>query len=213
MRKGFFFDLDGVVFNTEPLYSQFWGEVGKRLLPGIPDFAKQIKGQTLPQILDTYFSDQLAAERDDVVSRLNDFEAHMDFPYVPGFLDFIMWLDNKGADTALVTSSNQMKMAQVYRRYPDFKRLFKEILTAEDFNESKPSPDPYLKAAERFALSPEECVGFEDSFNGLKSLRAAGMKVVGLATTNPPQAIGELADYVISDYTAPEALVRWLETL
>ena len=73
-------------------------------------------------------------------------------------------------------------------------------LTSEDFDESKPSPDCYLKGAARFGATPEDCVVFEDSFNGLKSGRAAGMFVVGLSTTNEAEKITPLADVVIKDY-------------
>ena len=88
--------------------------------------------------------------------------------------------------------------------------MFEEILTAEDFAASKPSPDCYLKAAKRFGLSPDDCVGFEDSFNGLKSLKAAHMKVVGLATTNSPESISALADFIIKDYTNLDLLISRL---
>jgi HAD superfamily hydrolase (TIGR01509 family) len=91
-------------------------------------------------------------------------------------------------------------MKAVYQHHPEFKDLFDAILTSEDFERSKPDPDCYLKAAERFGVNPEDCVVFEDSFNGLKSGRAAGMRVVGLATTNPAERIRPLCDEVIRDY-------------
>ena len=91
-------------------------------------------------------------------------------------------------------------MESVYHAQPSFKQLFNAILTSEDFEYSKPHPDCYLKAAARFGASPEECVVFEDSFNGLKSGRAAGMKVVGLATTNTVESIRPLSDIQIADY-------------
>lgn len=210
MIKGYFFDLDGVVFNTEPLYTRYWSQVGERLQPQIPDFAMRIKGQTLPQIFDAYFSGALAGEQESIVRGLDDFEAHMDFEYVPGFLDFASWLKGQHVATALVTSSNHKKMENVYRCHPGFQEMFEEILTAEDFAASKPSPDCYLKAAKRFGLSPDDCVGFEDSFNGLKSLKAAHMKVVGLATTNSPESISALADFIIKDYTNLDALISRL---
>ena len=100
-----------------------------------------------------------------------------------------------------MTSSNRQKMASVYRAHPEFKVIFDAILTSEDFAESKPSPDCYLKAAARFGVPPMECVVFEDSFNGLRAGRAAGMKVVGLTTTNPESSIKELSDFQIPDYT------------
>ena len=124
----------------------------------------------------------------------------MSYDYVEGFEDFIRCLRQKGIKTAVVTSSNMPKMQSVYRKRPEFKELFDEILTSEDFERSKPDPDCYLKAASRFGAQPEECVVFEDSFNGLKSGRAAGMTVVGLATTNSAEAISPLCDEVIENY-------------
>ena len=102
--------------------------------------------------------------------------------------------------TAVVTSSNMDKMRNVYRQHPDFEQLFDRIITSEDFTKSKPHPECYQIAAEGFGLSPSECVVFEDSFNGLKSGRAAGMYVVGLATTNAAEAIKPYCDEVINDY-------------
>jgi beta-phosphoglucomutase-like phosphatase (HAD superfamily) len=91
-------------------------------------------------------------------------------------------------------------MQAVYRYQPEFKSLFDAILTSEDFERSKPDPDCYLKAAARLGASTDECIVFEDSFNGLRSGRAANMKVVGLATTNSAESISELSDIQISDY-------------
>ena len=124
----------------------------------------------------------------------------MDYCYIAGFTDYIARLRSRGVLTAVVTSSNIMKMEAVYRQHPEFKGMFDAILTSEDFKHSKPHPDCYLKAAARFGLQPEECVVFEDSFNGLRSGRAAGMCVVGLATTNPVDAISGLSDMQITDY-------------
>lgn len=57
MIKAALFDLDGVVLDTETQYSVFWGMIGKEYHPELPDFALRIKGQTLVQIYDKYFSD------------------------------------------------------------------------------------------------------------------------------------------------------------
>jgi beta-phosphoglucomutase-like phosphatase (HAD superfamily) len=91
-------------------------------------------------------------------------------------------------------------MESVYRYQPAFKSLFDAILTSEDFERSKPDPDCYLKAAERLGVKKDECIVFEDSFNGLRSGRAAGMKVVGLATTNSAESISGLSDIQIDNY-------------
>ena len=97
-------------------------------------------------------------------------------------------------------------MQAVYASHPEFTSLFDAILTSEDFAESKPSPDCYLRAAARFDAAPADCVVFEDSFNGLKSGRAAGMFVVGLSTTNAAEQIAPLCDLVIPDYQSTKLL-------
>ena len=139
--------------------------------------------------------------RDIVTRRLNEYEAQMDYPYVAGFLDFVHELRSNGLKTAVVTSSNRPKMEVVYRKRPEFIGLFDAVLTSEDFAESKPSPDCYLRGAARFDARPDECVVFEDSINGLRSGRAAGMLVVGLTTTNRRERIQSLSDYQIDNYT------------
>ena len=196
------FDLDGVVFDTEPQYTLFWGGQCRLYYPDRPGLEQQIKGQTLVQIFSRFFSGSLQQEQPVITERLNHFEQNMTFDYVTGFLPFITALRRRGVKTALVTSSNREKMAKVYGRRPEIVPLFDAILTSEDFECSKPDPDCYLKAAARLNVVPADCVVFEDSFNGLRSGRAAGMRVVGLATTNAAADIAPLADMVIADYTA-----------
>lgn len=199
--KAALFDLDGVVFDTEPQYTVFWSSQCMEFHPDMPGLAKEIKGQTLTQIYDKYFSGDLSDRQPLITERLNEFEKHMTFDYVAGLENFIAELHSNGVKTAVVTSSNMPKMNSVYAMRPEFRQLFDTILTAEDFAESKPSPDCYLKAAARLGAQTGECLVFEDSFNGLKSGRAAGMAIVGLATTNSAEAISQYSDIVISDYT------------
>ena len=198
--KAALFDLDGVVFDTEPQYSIFWGSQCRLYHPEHPGLEHEIKGQTLTQIYDQWFSGPLLKEQPIITQRLNDYEAQMHYDYIDGFEQLIADLHAHGVKTAVVTSSNLPKMQAVYRYQPKFRELFDAILTSEDFERSKPDPDCYLKAAARLGAQTCECIVFEDSFNGLRSGRAAQMAVVGLATTNPVDAISELSDIQISDY-------------
>lgn len=198
--KAALFDLDGVVFDTEPQYTVFWGSQCRLYHPEHPGLEHEIKGSTLQQIYDKWWNGELEKERDIVTQRLNAFEAQMDYSYIAGFEAFVRDLHQHGVKTAVVTSSNMPKMESVFRARPEFTSLFDAILTSEDFAESKPSPDCYLKGAERFGVSPDECVVLEDSINGLKSGRAAGMYVVGLTTTNTKENIEALSNIQIKDY-------------
>lgn len=197
--KAALFDLDGVVFDTERQYSIFWGMIGEEYHPEIPHFSSLIKGQTLVQIYDRYFG-HVKEEQERITARLDAFERDMDYEYIEGFEDFVKDLRRNGVKTAVVTSSNMQKMKNVYAQHPEFEGYFDCILTSEDFAKSKPAPDCYLKGAACFGAKPEECVGFEDSINGLKAVRAAGQFTLGLATTNPREVVSPLSDYVIDNY-------------
>lgn len=200
MIKAALFDLDGVVFDTEPQYSLFWGAQFQHYYPGQSGLEASIKGQTLDSIYAQYFADDKDA-RDQITAALNEFECKMDYPYVVGLEDFVHGLHDAGIKTAIVTSSNRPKMHAVTAKHPELNQLFDAILTSEDFAYSKPHPDCYLRAAKRFDAEPDRCVGFEDSFNGLKAVRAAGMYTVALATTNPHEKLAPLSDCVVDNFT------------
>ncbi len=193
------FDLDGVVFDTESQYTVFWGEQFRLYHPDKPGLEHKIKGQTLVQIFDAWFSD-MKDEQPKIVARIDEFERNMKFEYVRGFTEFVSDLRRNGVKTAVVTSSNLAKMQSVYASHPEFKAMFDAVLTSEDFERSKPDPDCYLKGAALFGAERGDCVVFEDSFNGLKAGRAAGMAIVGLSTTNQPDAIRQYCDRVIPDF-------------
>ena len=91
-------------------------------------------------------------------------------------------------------------MANVFNRYPEFKYEYDTIITADDITLSKPNPQCFLLAAERLGVKPEECAVFEDSIHGLNAARAAGMFVVGVATSNPYNIVKEMSDAIIRDF-------------
>ena len=199
--KAALFDLDGVIFDTEPQYTGFWGSEFRRYYPDRPGLEQAIKGQTLTQIYDKWFSGPLEAERENVRTRLYAFEASMDFPYVKGTAEFIQALREMGIRTAVVTSSNHPKMQNVFRTHPEFTTLFDRIVTSEDIKHSKPAPDCYLKAAELLGVDPADCIAFEDSFNGLRSALDAGTTVVAVTTAHPAVELKDLSHYQIPDFT------------
>jgi beta-phosphoglucomutase len=193
------FDLDGVILDTESQYTIFWSRIMQEY-KGDASLALNIKGSTLESILASYFSGR-QAEQEKIKLELDSFEQVMKMSYISGLPEFINDLKMHKVKCAVVTSSNRAKMQAVYQQHPELKTLFDEVLTAEQFSRSKPAPDPYLLGAEVFNTLPQNCFVFEDSFNGLASGRAAGMHVVGLATTNSAEKIKPYADIVIPDFT------------
>ena len=193
------FDFDGVVADTETQYTEFWNRIGREYL-GLEDFGHTIKGQTLVQIFGKYFG-TMPKEQEEIVPQLNEFEADMSYDYIPGAYKFMQELKAAGIRTAIVTSSNDVKMANAYKAHPEILELVDMVLTSEHFSKSKPDPECFLKGMEFLGGTPEETLVFEDSFHGIAAGRAAGAMVVGLATTNKREAIAPLCDMVIDDFT------------
>lgn len=194
------FDFDGVLMDTETQYSRFWDDAGKRYVD-MEGFGQVIKGQTLKQIFSNYFSRYSEEELSRIEAELNDFESNMDYGFIPGAREFLEELKNSGIRTAIVTSSNDKKMSNVYSAHPDLADMVDTILTSEDFSRSKPDPECFVKGMERLGGRPESAVVFEDSIHGLKAGRASGAIVVGLATTNQKEVIEPLCDMVIDDFS------------
>jgi beta-phosphoglucomutase-like phosphatase (HAD superfamily) len=89
-------------------------------------------------------------------------------------------------------------MEFLFNQHPEFKTHFDAIVTAADVTKSKPDPEPYLIGAAKAGCKPEECVVFEDSFQGIEAGRRAGAYVVGIATTNPAASLEGKADRIVN---------------
>ena len=129
--KTFLFDLDGVLLATEPYYTWFWDDMGKKYL-GLEGFGTTIKGQTLTLILGRYAPDETLAKS--LIRELDEFESNMDFGFIPGAWEFL--LKTKAAGRAsgayvvgIATSNKSEELAPLCDMViDDFTRLCPEML-------------------------------------------------------------------------------------
>ena len=190
------FDFDGVISDTEGMYTEFWNAEGMKYFSE-KDFGMKIKGQTLKH-LSKYFSSE--AEFEQVIRDIDDFERSMPYDFVPGAWEFLCELKEAGIPTAIVTSSNDKKMENVWRAHPELKEMVTAVLTSNDFTASKPDPECFLKAMEVLGGSPERAIVFEDSIHGILAGKNSGAYVVGLSTTFPKEMIEDNCHLVIPDF-------------
>jgi HAD superfamily hydrolase (TIGR01509 family) len=174
----FLFDLDGVIIDTEPQYDQFWSKAGKDYESGIENFEKVIKGTTLPNIIARYFSHLPEDKKKELEAANHVFDLQLEMTTIPGALEFLSESKKAGIKTGLVTSSDNKKLERVFRKLP-VRKYFDTVVSADRIMRGKPDPMCYLLAAKDLNVSPENCYVFEDSFNGIASGNAAGMKVIG----------------------------------
>lgn len=196
--KAVLFDLDGVLIDTEGIYSKFWEKIGIDYQVPYPDFSDRIKGTTLPQILNNYFP---VEKHNEIVAQLEVFEDAMSYQIFPGVEDFLKFLKLKDIPCAIVTSSGGEKMKHLWEQHPHFKDYFSVIISDKDVTKSKPDPQPYLVAAKALGIDIKKCIVFEDSFNGILSGQRSGATVIALSTTNPRDELLEHTPNVISSFS------------
>lgn len=194
---GALFDLDGVIIDSEGTYSLFWEEIDRIYPTGIDDFAKYIKGTTLPSILEHFPDEEV---RTDIIGRLKGFQESMEYSLFPGAEDFLSELNQRRIPAAIVTSSDQGKMQHLFKQLPHLADYFDAIIDASLVTRSKPDPQGYLLGAEAIGIDPGNCFVFEDSLQGLRAGRAAGATVVALATTYPRTTVAPLASLVLDSF-------------
>ena len=194
-KKGMLFDLDGVLVDSEGEYSKFWGAMGDRY-GLVSTFASDIKGTTIGEILQNFPE----SDRDGILAALHEFEANMEYPVYPGVMEFLGRLKKAGIPSAIVTSSDNVKMDLLFGRRPELREMVNVVITGSMVSRCKPDPEGYLKGAELIGAPVEECCVFEDSLQGLQAGRSSGATVVGIATTNSREKVAPLADITVDRF-------------
>jgi len=153
----------------------------------------------MPDLMKKYFSDRPADFQEMVLREANAYESTMPLPPMPGSIEFLRMLKANGVQMGLVTSSDNNKVSRAFKEL-DLDGIFDTIVTADRITKGKPDPMCYLLAASDLNVSPENCLVFEDSFAGIQSGTDAGMRVIGLSTTNAPEALQDLVYTVIPNF-------------
>ena len=145
-----------------------------------------------------------------VTRESTEYEKTMPLPPMAGSIEFIRMLKEHAVQIGLVTSSDKAKGKRAFGIL-HLDNLCDTLVTADRITQGKPDPMCYLLAAKDLNVSPEDCIVFEDSFNGIQSGKDAGMRVIGLSTTNPAESLRDKVYEVIPNFEKVtfEDYLRW----
>jgi HAD superfamily hydrolase (TIGR01509 family) len=201
------FDLDGTLVHTDPVHFRAWREVLDRHGVAIDEagYARRISGRHNPEIVADLLPSLDAAGRqaliDEKEARFRDLAGRMS--PLSGARELARRAHAAGMGTAVVTNAPRVN-ADFMLRALELDDAFDTVVLGDDLAAAKPDPAPYLEALRRLDCPPAEALAFEDSPSGVRSARAAGVAVVGLATTQRPEALrAEGAELVIADFDDP----------
>jgi beta-phosphoglucomutase len=204
------FDMDGVIVDSTRMHTEAWQRYLEARGIDIPYIEQRMLGKHNPEIVRDFFPPETLTE-DAIFSHGAQKEAlyrEMMLPelqerLVPGVADFLE--RNRELPIGMGTNAELANVDFVLDE-TGLRKYFRAIVTGHDVARPKPFPDVYLRVAELLGVPPELCVVFEDSPSGVSAARAAGMRVVGLATTCKLPDV----DLLVPDFLDPE-LELWLE--
>ena len=202
MFKTIFWDNDGVLVDTEKFYylankkllARYQVDLTEALFRDL--YLTQSKGawHLIPQVNSKPLDiSKLRSERNALYLAMLQAE---DFG-IPGVERTLESLMNRYT-MGVVTSSRREHFEMIHRR-TNYRRFFKLVLTREDYNKSKPDPEPYLKALELLALDPAKVVVVEDSERGLSAAKRAGLTCWVIPNRLSAHGNFSQADKILSD--------------
>ena len=188
------FDLDGLMFNTEEVFTQSGTELLRRRNKPAPRAVfDRMMGrrpyeaiQVMIDMMDlTESPDELLMESAEIFTAMLD--AHL--APMPGLFELLELIELRELPKGVATSSPRPYLVDLLQRFR-LEQRFPVMLTAEDVTLGKPHPEIYLKAAECFGVRPGEMLVLEDSEAGTKAAAAAGAHIISV-----PHAHSESHDF------------------
>jgi HAD superfamily hydrolase (TIGR01509 family) len=200
------FDMDGVIVDTELVhryayYKQFGElniEVPEEMYTSFTGFSTRNTFQKLKENF------QLEHEVEDLILRkrsiFNDaFDSKEDLALLEGVENLIKDFHQNGMQLIVASSASKVTIDRVFRRF-DLHQYFSHIVSGEDFPKSKPHPAIFLHAASLSTAPKENCIVIEDSTNGVKAAKAAGIFCVGYNSFHSKDQDLSLADVVVNHF-------------
>lgn len=198
MLQAVIFDFDGLMVDTEwPAY-EAWSHIFGRYKQTLPLEKWVAAVGTFHGFDPVAYLSELTGEKLDQKTLFEEkeslkAEACSMAPAMPGVTERIAEARSLGLKVAVVSTSDREWVESHLRRLGLWGK-FDDVITREDVKKVKPDPEPYLKAADRLKVEPKNCVVFEDSLNGVRAAKSAGMICVAV-----PNRVTHQIDFGIAD--------------
>lgn len=206
MLKAVLFDMDGVIVDTEPLHRKAYFKMFEDVEIDVSEeLYNSFTGQaTLPicNTLCSHFSLTTSPEELVKIKRnhfKNLFEFDDSLELIDGVLERIKEYHENGLTLILASSASMPNINRIFDRF-NLESYFKAKISGADLKASKPHPEIFIRASELAGEPRENCVVIEDSTNGMKAAKAAGIFCVGFQSPNSLDQDYSLADLVVRNF-------------
>jgi len=198
------FDMDGLVLDTEKLYTRFWQEAANAL--GYPMTKEQALGMRSLNRgvgrakMQSYFGPEVDYDkiRNKRIELMDAFVEQEGVTLKPGIHELLAYLKEHGIKTAIATSS-PLERTLLYLGSVGLEQSFDELVSGYMVEKGKPEPDIYLYAVEKLGVKPSECMVLEDSPAGILAAHRAGCLPVMVPDQDKPDKETKAMLYALAE--------------
>lgn len=213
---GAIFDWDGVILDSSKHHEEGWVRLSREVALPLPgDHFRRGFGMRnehiIPEILgwtkEPSRITELSLRKEELYREI---VKEWGVIPLPGVVEWLHALQRARVPCVIASSTHRLNVTTALPRLglDDF---FSDMVTSENVKQGKPHPEVFLSASKRLGIPPSRCVVFEDALVGITAARAAGIRVVAVATTHPPDELAH-ADRVVRrmDELKVEQMSEWL---
>lgn len=212
MIKAVLFDFDGVVVQSEPLHMKTFLQLLAPYGVNVSEkrWYQEFAGTGSRHIFEVLVKEHnLALDVDELVAkRKKIYETHVragELKEVPGVRTFLSMIRKRKLKTAIVSGSHRTNV-ELAISILKLESFFDLIVSGDDMKVRKPDPGPFLYAAEKLGLNPQQCIVIEDSAAGCEAAKRAGMRLI---VVKSPAGVYK-DDLVIKDFEELDKLELFL---
>ena len=204
--KAVIFDMDGVIIDSEPFYQEVQTDLFQKIgITVLPEEYNTFIGVGMREMWNMIKSSRSLTQPIEELIELNNnvlldyFERSSNLIPTPYFTDFLASILAAEMQTA-VASSTTKPIIEVIIKKLNLYDFFNIIVSGDEVKNGKPAPDIFLETTARLNVKPLECVVVEDSYNGVKAAKSAGMYCLGYHNPNSGSQDISAADKIINSF-------------